>query len=127
MSILISALQVSINLIPVRLENSRTFVALGRRASAGIVGIPGHSPEPGTSGPPRLGSRQPELDHWQARIQWEVAEAGLVQGGNSVLREVDWGRPMVRCPRWQRVLSLLRPCADCLPPFYVASIPFGFP
>lgn len=113
--------------MPGRLEDIHTFVALDRRASAGTVGTLGHSPEPGTSGPPRLGSRQRELDHWQARIQWEVVEAGLVQGDNSVLQGVGWDRPMVRCPRWQRVLSPLRPCADCLPPFYVASIPFGFP
>lgn len=113
--------------MPGQLEAFRTFVALDRRASAGTVGTPGHFPEPGTSGPPRLGSRQLGLDHWPARIQWEVVEAGLVQGDSSVLLEVDWGRPMVRCLRWQRVLSLLRLCAGCLPPFCVASIPFGFP
>lgn len=104
----------------------RTFVALGRRASAGTVGRPGRSPEPGTFGQLHLGNRRMELDHWQARIQSEVAEAGLVQVGSSALLEVGWGRPMVHCLRLQRALSLLQPCADCLLPFYVASTPFGF-
>lgn len=61
----------------------RTSVALGRRASAGIVDIPGHSPEPGTSGLLRLGNRRLELDHWLAHTQSEVVEAVLVQVGSS--------------------------------------------
>lgn len=104
-----------------------TFVALGRRASADIVGIPGHSPEPGTSGRLHLGNHRVELDHRLVRIQWEVAEAGLVQVGSSALLGVGWGRPMVRCLRLQRALSLLQPCAGCLLPSYVASTPFEFP
>ena len=73
-----------------------TFVALGRTASAGTVGILGHFPAPGTSDRLRLGNRRLELDHRLVRIQLEVVEADLVQGGNSVLLEVGWGRSMVR-------------------------------
>ena len=66
-----------------------TFVALGRRASAGTASIPGHFLEPGTSGQPHLDNCRLELDHWLARIQSEEVEAGLVQQRSSVRREVD--------------------------------------
>ena len=42
---------------------TRTFVALGHRASAGTAGILGRFPEPGTSGRLHLGSHRMELDH----------------------------------------------------------------
>lgn len=108
-------------------KSTSLFVGLGRRASAGTVGIPGRFPELGTFGPLHSGNRQMELDHWLARTQSEVAEAGLVQVDNSGLLGADWGRLMVRCLRLQRALSLLQPCAGCLLPSYVVSTPFGFP
>ena len=109
------------------IEGIHTSVALGRRASAGTEDIPGHSPEPGTSGQPRWDNHRLELGHSLGRTQSEVVEDGLDQGDNSVLLEVDWDRPMVRCLRWQRALSPLQPCAGCLPPSYVVSTPFEFP
>lgn len=112
---------------PVSFNVARTFVALGRRASAGTVGIPGRSPEPDTSGLPHLDNRQLELDHRLARTQSEVAEAGLVQVGSSARLAVGWGRPMVRCLRLRRALSRLQPYAGCLLPSYVASTPSEFP
>ena len=66
------------------------------------------------------------LDHQLAHIRSEVAEAGQVQVGSSALLEVDWGQPMLRYLRLQRVLSRLQPCAGCLLPSCVASTPFEF-
>ena len=124
---LVSALRVSIVFTPFCIQVVRTFVALDRRASAGTVGIPDRSPEPGTFGPLHLGNRRLELGLRLARIQSEGVEAGLVQGGNSDLLAVDWGRPMARCLRLQRALSPLQPCAGCLLLSFVASTPFEFP
>lgn len=112
---------------PFLIKILRTFVGLGRRASAGTAGRPGRFPELGTFGPLHSGNRQREPDHLLARIQSEVAEAGLVQEDSSALLGVGWGRPMVRCLRLQRAPSLHQPCAGCLLPSYVVSTPYGFP